>query len=448
MLLRARSSLLLTALVGSLLGLVALPVQAVDEATGTVTGQVTFPGLSEWETVVYIVDVEEFRSVGWAEVGSSSGEYAIDVPPGTYRAEFARRWQSQDPAEGQFSGGAPEHLGWDAAQTFTVAPGQTVSGIDAELKAGAILEATVRSTDGTPLSDCQVRALGDKTYHSAREAPSVAGAVRLGGLTTADYALEVFGCVDGSVYYVGEGTMSHEFTDAVRVPVQRGVTQTLPHDLVVDVEAVAPPRIQYVDPPVVTGTAQVGQELTGTDGTWSPAPERITYQWVRNGDTIPGATSSTYRVTDADVGARLRLEVRVFRDGYLSGLNGSKDTERVVPDPNATPTPTPTPTPEPTPTATPTPTPTAMPPAPLPTKAPAVKGKPRVGKKLKVTIASLPGVTVKIQWFRNGKKIKKATKASYKVTAKDRGKKLRVKITYLRGSEKKVVSGKARKVRR
>ena len=37
--------------------------------------------------------------------------------------------------------------------------------------------------------------------------------------------------------------------------------------------------------------------------------------------------------------------------------------------------------------------------------------------------------TVKIQWFANGKKIKKATKAKFKVAKKYAGKKVQAKIT-------------------
>ena len=53
-----------------------------------------------------------------------------------------------------------------------------------------------------------------------------------------------------------------------------------------------------------------------------------------------------------------------------------------------------------------------------------------VGKKLKVSKGSwnVP-VTVKYQWFANGKKIKKATKSSYKLTRTVKGRKISVKVT-------------------
>ncbi len=63
-------------------------------------------------------------------------------------------------------------------------------------------------------------------------------------------------------------------------------------------------------------------------------------------------------------------------------------------------------------------------------KKPKVSGKAKVGKKLKTNKGSWnTTVAVKYQWLRNGKAIKGATKAKYKVTKKDKGKKLKVKVT-------------------
>ena len=56
-----------------------------------------------------------------------------------------------------------------------------------------------------------------------------------------------------------------------------------------------------------------------------------------------------------------------------------------------------------------------------------------------------PGVTVKYQWLRNGKAIKKATKASYKLTATDKGRKVSVKVTYSKAGLTTVVKTSAAK---
>ena len=53
--------------------------------------------------------------------------------------------------------------------------------------------------------------------------------------------------------------------------------------------------------PVVSGTNTVGSILTTTNGSWSGSlPITYTYQWLRNGSNISGATSSTYTLVTAD----------------------------------------------------------------------------------------------------------------------------------------------------
>ncbi len=70
-----------------------------------------------------------------------------------------------------------------------------------------------------------------------------------------------------------------------------------------------------VSPPTVSGTAQQGQTLTATPGTWTATDATVGYQWQRcdpagaNCVDVPGATSSSYAVTAADVGTTLRVVV-------------------------------------------------------------------------------------------------------------------------------------------
>ena len=66
--------------------------------------------------------------------------------------------------------------------------------------------------------------------------------------------------------------------------------------------------------PVVSGppgTPTVGQTFNSTTGTWSgyPAPS-FQYQWVRGASTdISGATSSSYQLTDTDLGTTVKCRV-------------------------------------------------------------------------------------------------------------------------------------------
>jgi len=53
--------------------------------------------------------------------------------------------------------------------------------------------------------------------------------------------------------------------------------------------------------PVVSGTAQVGQVLTTTTGTWLNSPT-FSRQWFVGGLPVAGATNTTYTVLAGDVG--------------------------------------------------------------------------------------------------------------------------------------------------
>jgi hypothetical protein len=68
-----------------------------------------------------------------------------------------------------------------------------------------------------------------------------------------------------------------------------------------------------VSPPVVGGDALVGRTLSSTDGQWAgSAPMTFSFVWLRcRPDCVPidGAGSSTYTLTDADLGATVRSQV-------------------------------------------------------------------------------------------------------------------------------------------
>ena len=60
--------------------------------------------------------------------------------------------------------------------------------------------------------------------------------------------------------------------------------------------------------PTITGTARVGQTLTGANGTWSGSPT-LTRRWFANGIAIDGATGATYVPVAADLGKTITLQV-------------------------------------------------------------------------------------------------------------------------------------------
>jgi hypothetical protein len=95
----------------------------------------------------------------------------------------------------------------------------------------------------------------------------------------------------------------------------------------------------------------------------------------------------------------------------------------------------PTPTPSPTQTSPP-PTPTPPPPAPSATgtfsaATPRISGTAKVGRTLKVAVGSWsPRPTLRYQWFANGRKISsKSTRASFRLTSRQKGKRVTVRVT-------------------
>ncbi|MGY2876563.1 hypothetical protein ACVW00_003753 [Marmoricola sp. URHA0025 HA25] len=81
-------------------------------------------------------------------------------------------------------------------------------------------------------------------------------------------------------------------------------------------------------PPIVTGTPaitsvgsgtpQVGDALTGDDSTVTATPQAATksYQWLRDGAAVPGATTTTYTLTNDDAGHSIAFQVGATEDGY------------------------------------------------------------------------------------------------------------------------------------
>ena len=67
-------------------------------------------------------------------------------------------------------------------------------------------------------------------------------------------------------------------------------------------------------PPMISGTAQVGQTLIATNGTWSNAPASFAYEWLRcNGGGLlrqrRERTQQTYTLVAADAGSTMRVRV-------------------------------------------------------------------------------------------------------------------------------------------
>jgi hypothetical protein len=67
--------------------------------------------------------------------------------------------------------------------------------------------------------------------------------------------------------------------------------------------------------PVITGTAQSGATLSGSNGTWTNSPTGYTYRWLANAVAIVGATANTFTLTDTQIGTVITFEVTASNAG-------------------------------------------------------------------------------------------------------------------------------------
>lgn len=87
--------------------------------------------------------------------------------------------------------------------------------------------------------------------------------------------------------------------------------------------------LTLVSEPRVTGVRRYTRTLVAGPGEWSATPRRVSYQWLRGGRPIDGATRSSYVLQAGDVGHRVRVEVTVRHRGYHPGVAASEATGRI-----------------------------------------------------------------------------------------------------------------------
>lgn len=170
------------------------------------------------------------------------------------------------------------------------------------------------------------------------------------------------------------------------------------------VQAAALTEITNTAPPAITGTPQVGEILTASDGTWTPEDVTLAHQWLRDGEEIADATDSSYELTGDDEGARISVRVTANKDDLDSVSVTSAETEPVAAAPvedivNDT--------------------------------APAITGTAKVGETLTASAGEWTpsDADLAYQWLRNGEAIGSATNYEYTLVAADQGSKISVQVT-------------------
>jgi surface antigen len=167
--------------------------------------------------------------------------------------------------------------------------------------------------------------------------------------------------------------------------------------------AVQPGVIDNAGTPTIAGEPRVESVLTASSGTWTPAPDRLTYQWKAAGVPIQGATQPTLTVDPALVGKPLAVTVTAARTGYADVSVTSART------------------------------------APVSTghltllAPPTVKGTARPGHTLTM---GQPGVRPEparqVEWLRGGRVVQGATGPTYRLTAAVLGSRVGVRVRLTR----------------
>ncbi|WP_331525978.1 CHAP domain-containing protein [Nocardioides sp.] len=186
---------------------------------------------------------------------------------------------------------------------------------------------------------------------------------------------------------------------AVRVTLkQRGYGDAVATSVATD--GVAPGTFLNSVAPSISGTAQVGEELTADKGTWSPRPA-VGYQWLVDGEPVPGATRSTFTPRPEDLGKPVTLKVLASRPGYLTAVVTTPATADVLPGVIHN------------------------------HQAPVVSGRAVVGRTLRTTNGtwSITPDGFRYQWYAGSTAIEGATSPTYHPTAAEAGKRIHVVVT-------------------
>ena len=158
-------------------------------------------------------------------------------------------------------------------------------------------------------------------------------------------------------------------------------------------------KIPVTPTPTFTGTVATGAKLTAVPGTWTKKV-KLSYQWLRNGTAIAGATGKTYTLTVADFGQQVSVAVTgTLAGGYLTTTQTSTSSTVA---------------------------------AGTIAKKPKVKftGAAKPGGTLTASAGAWPaGTTLSYQWLRNGTAISGATSSTYSVKAGDAGASISLTVT-------------------
>lgn len=385
----------------------------------------------------------EQRWAGWSS--TTDGAYDIGgLPGGTYVVEFDESFDGTSDFAVEYYEDQPNR--W-VADTVTVADGATRPEVDAQLELDSEISGQVTAGEGGTLDYATVTAMAevDGRWRPVAYAEAESdGSYVIDGLAADTYRVLLGGEIAGRYveeYWENTGDVD-EATDVVlgADDSESGIDAVL----IEGEHWENLPQVENVTPVTISGTPQVGSPLTSSAGTWSPTPELVEYYFVAGEELLQAGTSPTYVPKASDLGKTISVYVYASAEGYDYGFSIASASGPVVAAPAPAPAPAPT-------TA---PAPVVDVPAGLAAVLDGVdvKGKPKVGKTVKVTgldklFRASTAVSYSFKWFAGKKAIKKATKSKLKITQAMKGKKISVKVTAKAADTRKSTKIKVGKVR-
>lgn len=298
----------------------AAPASAANgKITGVVVGSDGVPAAGS-AVIAYRVSLGsgDVTEVGRATT-TSTGAYSLSLAPGSYTLYFR---------------GLPVHVPeyWKdqssvyAGTSTTVTSGQTTSGRDARLEIGRGLRGRVVDQTGTPVDDVLVSVYDWSTGEYAGK--TVADA-----FTEDDGWFRIYPLAAGTYrVHLAPARLRWEFwKDADTLGTAQDVL--VPAAGAAEIQAEVEPITANTSPPVVTGTAQVGQPLTASQGEWTRTKGvSFGYQWFMDGVAIDAGKQATYTPTAGTLGKRLTAVVtaRESRSGDVVDRASSEPTAPVA----------------------------------------------------------------------------------------------------------------------
>jgi len=270
---------------------------------GTIAGRVSGAPTGDLMAVAY----DSANEVAGQAGVRSDGSYSLDVRPGTLKVQvqyvgpagYTSRWATT---------GSAGSVVPSRATSISVTYGATANAPAVTLGRGATVTGAIVDPSGDDVRDVDVTAL------SADTAERVVVDV---SRTSTGYTLE--GLPDGRYWlrfvYSGDGFR----TRSLPLTLSKGEGRTVRQDASLENEQFRSRYKAYV-----SGTKKVGQTLTvratpWLAGSYPTTRATMSYQWLRDGVAITGATKTTYQLTSADKGRKISARATARRYGYATG---------------------------------------------------------------------------------------------------------------------------------